>query len=64
MEERSVWMEETVKDILTVVFSGGMFGRGLEKVWQYTVCSQRRTLHVIHSMAILNLHILRIASLN
>ena len=62
MEERSVWMEETVKDILTVVFSEIMFT--LTKVWQYTVCSQRRTLHVIHGMAILNLHILRIASLN
>ena len=62
MEERSVWMEGTVKDILTVVFSERMFF--LAKVWQYTVCSQRRTLHVIHAMAILNLHILRIASLN
>ena len=62
MEERSVWMEETVKDILTVVFSEIMFS--LTKVWQYTVCSQRRTLHVIHAMAILCLDILRIASLN
>ena len=62
MEERSVWMEETVKDILTVVFSEIMFT--LTKVWQYTVCSQRRTLHVIHAMAILCLDILGIASLN
>ena len=62
MEERSVWMEETVKDILTVVFSERMFS--LTKVWQYTVYSQRRTLHVIHAMAILCLDILRIASLN
>ena len=62
MEERSVWMEETLKDILTVVFSERMFS--LTKVWQYTVCSQRRTLHVIHAMAILCLDTLRIASLN
>ena len=64
MEERSVWMEETVKDILTVVFSEEMFRESLAKVWQYSVCSQRRTLHVIHTMAILFLDILRIASLN
>ena len=62
MEERSVWMEETLKDILTVVFSERMFS--LTKVWQYTVCSQRRTLHVIHAMAILCLDTLRIVSLN
>ena len=62
MEERSVWMEGTVKDILTAVFSERMFS--FTKVWQYTVCPQGRTLHVIHAMAILNLHILRIASLN
>ena len=64
MEERSVWMEETVKDILTVVFSEEMFRESLAKVWQYLVCSQRHTLHVIHSMAILFLDILRIAYLN
>ena len=62
MEERSVWMGETVKDILTAVFAETMFW--LTKVWQYTVCSQKRTLHVIHTMAILTLHIPRIASLN
>ena len=64
MEERSVWMEETVKDILTAVFSEGMFRESFAKVWQYLVCSQRRTLHVIHTTAILILDILRIASLN
>ena len=32
MEERSVWMEETVKHILTVVFSEEMFRESLEKV--------------------------------
>ena len=64
MEERSVWTEGTVRYILTVVFSEGVFGKTLAKVWQYWVCSQRRTLHVIHAMAILFLDILRIASLN
>ena len=64
MEERSVWMEGTVKYTLSAVFPEGMFGKSLAKVWQYSVCSQRRTLHVIHAMAILCLDILRIACLN